>query len=178
MDSNQNILEYIDSQNLWSETKVYKRNEFIKTKGSIDTNSYFIVEGSVRIFIHHEEEEKIIRFGYKNSLVAALDSFLTNEPSPFIIQAIKKTTVKVLKKKTFDKLMNTIPEMRNEWHRRLEELALQQTEREIDILTNSPRERYLRVLKRSPQLFQEIPNKYIASYLRMSPETLSRMKKS
>ena len=101
MDSNQNILEYIDSQNLWSETKVYKRNEFIKTKGSIDTNSYFIVEGSVRIFIHHEEEEKIIRFGYKNSLVAALDSFLTNEPSPFIIQAIKKTTVKVLKKKTF-----------------------------------------------------------------------------
>ena len=52
-----------------------------------------------------------------------------------------------------------------------------QIEREIDILTNSPKERYLRVLKRSPQLFQEIPNKHIASYLRMSPETLSRMKK-
>jgi lipocalin len=54
----------------------------------------------------------------------------------------------------------------------------QQIEREKDILTASPRERYLRVLKRSPQLFQEIPDKYIANYLRMSPETLSRMKKS
>jgi hypothetical protein len=53
-----------------------------------------------------------------------------------------------------------------------------QFEREKDILTYSPLKRYQRVLKRSPQLFQEIPNKYIASYLRMSPETLSRLKKS
>ena len=51
-------------------------------------------------------------------------------------------------------------------------------ERERDILTSSPLERYNRVLKRSPLLFQEIPNKYIADYLRMTPETLSRIKKS
>jgi hypothetical protein len=56
--------------------------------------------------------------------------------------------------------------------------VLQQMERERDILTSSPLERYKRVLERSPQLFQEIPNKYIASYLRMTPETLSRIKKS
>ncbi len=56
-------------------------------------------------------------------------------------------------------------------------LTLQQLEREIDILTKSPKERYERVLRRSPQLFQEIPNKHIANYLRMSPETLSRLKK-
>jgi len=60
----------------------------------------------------------------------------------------------------------------------LEQLTLQQLEREKDILTSSPLERYKRVLKRSPQLFQEIPNKYIADYLRMTPETLSRIKKS
>ena len=64
------------------------------------------------------------------------------------------------------------------WTQILENLVIQQMEREIDILTNSPKERYLRVLKRSPQLFQEIPNKHIANYLRMSPETLSRLKKS
>ena len=60
----------------------------------------------------------------------------------------------------------------------LEELFAQQIEREIDILTHSPVERYKRVLERSPQLFQEIPAKYIASYLRMTPETLSRIQKS
>jgi hypothetical protein len=51
-------------------------------------------------------------------------------------------------------------------------------EREIDLLTVSSKERYLRVLNRSPKVFQEIPHGLIASYLRMSPETLSRLKKS
>lgn len=60
----------------------------------------------------------------------------------------------------------------------LEDLVLQQLEREKDILTSSPKARFERVLKRSPKLFQEIPNKHIANYLRMSPETLSRLKKS
>jgi CRP-like cAMP-binding protein len=64
------------------------------------------------------------------------------------------------------------------WHIMLGNLIFQQMERERDILTSSPLERYKRVLARSPQLFQEIPNKYIASYLRMTPETLSRIKKS
>jgi len=63
------------------------------------------------------------------------------------------------------------------WQRILEQLIYQQFEREIDLLTASPVERYKRVLARSPQLFQEIPGKYIASYLRMTPETLSRIKK-
>ncbi|MFT6167816.1 MAG: hypothetical protein ACJAV5_001078 [Vicingaceae bacterium] len=64
------------------------------------------------------------------------------------------------------------------WNSMLGDLIFQQMERERDILTASPLNRYKRVLARSPQLFQEIPNKYIASYLRMTPETLSRIKKS
>lgn len=66
----------------------------------------------------------------------------------------------------------------NLWNFILKDLIFQQMERERDLLTSSPFERYRRVLERSPQLFQEIPNRYIASYLRMTPETLSRMKKS
>ena len=50
-------------------------------------------------------------------------------------------------------------------------------ERETDLLIKSPQVRYEKVLKRSPQLFQEIPLTYIASYLRMTPETLSRLRK-
>jgi CRP-like cAMP-binding protein len=60
----------------------------------------------------------------------------------------------------------------------MEQLIYQQLEREKDLLTSSPTERYAKVKQRSPQLFQEIPHKYIASYLRMTPETLSRLKKS
>ena len=96
----------------------------------------------------------------------------------FYIQAIKKSTVKVISKETFMAFINSSPENLKIWLEILEDLVLQQIEREKDLLIQSPRERYERVLKRSPQLFQEIPNKHIANYLRMTPETLSRLKKS
>ncbi len=161
-----------------SEKKItIERNQYLKVSGSIDRNLYYIESGSVRIFVIDEDEEQIIRFGYKDNLIVALDSFLTGRPSELFIQAIKKTTIKIVTKHEFDKFIETDPHHKL-WASILENLVIQQFEREIDILTNSPKDRYERVLKRSPQLFQEIPNKYIANYLRMSAETLSRLKKS
>lgn len=154
-----------------------KRNEFLKVKGGVDTNIYFVKNGSLRIFVLDDSEEQIVRFGYQGNLVVALDSFLSNQPSDFYIQAIKKTVVKVITKKQLDQFLKAETNLLF-WKNILENLVLQQLEREIDILTNSPKERYQRVLKRSPQLFQEIPQRYIANYLRMSAETLSRLKKS
>lgn len=153
------------------------RNEFLKVKGSIDTNVYYVESGSLRIFILDDDAEQTIRFGYKENLIVSLDSFLTGRPSNFFIQAIKKTVVKVISKQQIDGFLKT-ESNRVLWTNILENLVIQQLEREIDILTNSPKERFQRVLKRSPQLFQEIPNRHIANYLRMSPETLSRLKKS
>lgn len=153
------------------------RSEFLKVKGSIDTNVYYVVSGSLRVFVLDDYEEQTIRFGYKENLIASLDSFLTGQPSELFIQAIKRTVLRVITKEQMDHFLKT-ESNRTLWTKILESLVIQQMEREIDILTNSPKERYQRVLKRSPQLFQEIPNRYIANYLRMSPETLSRLKKS
>lgn len=162
---------------LSQKTIVLERNEFLKFEGSIDTNVYYIESGSLRIFISDEVSEQNIRFGYKNDLIVSLDSFLTGKPSGFIIQAIKKSTLNIITKTQIEYfLINEKNKLL--WVKILENLLIQQIEREIDILTNSPKERYLRVLKRSPALFQEIPHKHIANYLRMSPETLSRLKKS
>jgi len=154
-----------------------ERNEYLKVKGSIDTNIYYVESGSLRVFVLDDGEEQTIRFGYKDNLLVSLDSFLTNKPSIFFIQAIKKTVVRVISKKQFDTFLQT-EENRTLWTSILENLVVQQLEREIDILTSSPKERYHRVLQRSPQLFQEIPHRHIANYLRMSAETLSRLKKS
>lgn len=153
------------------------RNEFLKVKGSIDTNLYFVESGSLRIFVIDNYEEQNIRFGYKDNLIVSLDSYLTGKPSDLFIQAIKKTKLKVVTKQQIDEFLK-IGNNSSWWATILENLVLQQMEREIDILTNSPKERYQRVLKRSPQLFQEIPHRHIANYLRMSAETLSRLKKS
>lgn len=153
------------------------RNEFLRKSGTPDTNAYYVESGSLRLFVMDGQEERVVRFGYKGSMIASLDSYLTGRPSCFYIQAIKKSTVRVISKVRIDTFLQ---EAHNHllWKNILENLVVQQIDREIDVLTSSPRERYQRVLERSPQLFQEIPLRHIANYLRMSPETLSRLKKS
>ncbi|OFZ22853.1 MAG: Crp/Fnr family transcriptional regulator [Bacteroidetes bacterium RIFCSPHIGHO2_02_FULL_44_7] len=162
---------------LSEKTLTIDRNQFLKVKGSIDTNVYYVESGSLRAFVLDDFEEQTIRFGYKENILVALDSFLTGKASDLYIQAIKKTVVKVITKQQIDDFLQSETN-RILWTSILENLVLQQMEREIDILTTSPKERYRRVLARSPQLFQEVPNRHIANYLRMSPETLSRLKKS
>lgn len=160
------------------EHKDFRRNEFLKISGSTDTQIYFIEKGSVRIFMTDDNEERIIRFGYTGNIIVSLDSFLSGKPSELYIQAIKKTAVKIASKRDFYDFIQSDRKHMEFWMNVLEDLVLQQLEREKDLLINAPKERFERVLKRSPKLFQEVPNKYIANYLRMSPETLSRLKKS
>lgn len=177
-DSFETLVEKLNENNLWTGSLSLKRNEYLSVKGSKENNLYFVEEGSLRIFMIDELEEHTIRFGYKNSIITALDSFINEKPSNFYIQAIRKSELKYIDKKSYMEFLNNDIENIRLWHSILEGMILQLMEREVDILTSSPQERYRRVFERSPQLFQEIPNKYIAAYLRMTPETLSRIKKS
>ena len=165
-------------QNLPGKTVEVKRNEYLKVKGSVDTNIYFVVNGSMKVFILDDIEERIVRFGYTDNIIVSLDSFLSEKPSEFYIQAIRKTIVKIIPKEVFREYIYESEENKELLIRMLEDLVLRQIEREKDLLISSPKERYNRVLQRSPGLFQEVPNRHIANYLRMSPETLSRLKKS
>lgn len=178
MENTEFLLNKIQSDDLWTDELELKRNELLVSAGKIDSNLYFIVNGSLRLYVAEEAEEHTIRFGYKSNFITALDSFITDLPTNLNIAALKKTTVKVISKHAFFQLINSSEQLTKIWTSILQHLLLQQLEREQDILTTSPLTRYTRVLKRSPQLFQEIPNKYIADYLRMTPETLSRIKNS
>lgn len=162
----------------WEDEIELKRGQFLVNKEEVNTYLFLVIDGSLRVFIEDEVEEHTIRFGYKNSIITALDSFLTDQPTSFYIQAIKKCKLKVISKKNFTELMNSKKEFKDTWEQLLQSFVYQQIEREIDLITYSPQKRFERVMKRSPQVFQEIPQKYIASYLRMTPETLSRILKN
>lgn len=162
---------------LAKKTITLERSEFLKINGTIDTNVYYVESGSLRVFILDNCSERIIRFAYRENLLVSLDSFFSGKPSNLLIQAIKQSVVKVVARHQINQFLE-LEENRDLWLKILENLTVEQLEREIDLLTNSPKERYQRVLKRSPQLFQEVPGKHIANYLRMSPETLSRLKRS
>jgi CRP-like cAMP-binding protein len=154
-----------------------KRNDFLISEGAIENYIYIVKSGALRVFLQTELEEQTIRFGYKNSLINSLTSFLKSTPSEFYIQAIRQTKVIAIPKSEFYEFVHAKLENLKVYNSILENMITQQIEREIDILTYSPLERLKRVQARSPQLFQEIPSKYIAAYLRMSPETLSRIRK-
>lgn len=159
-------------------SREFKKGEFLIREGEIERNLFRIEKGAVRIFYLSEFEEKTIRLGYDGTVMNSLSSYLTGQPSEFFIQALRKTTVKVIQKETVDQMIQASQEILRSYCQFLELLLSQQLDREIDLLIASPAKRLERVLKRSPYLFQHIPLKYIASYLRMEPETLSRIRNS
>jgi CRP-like cAMP-binding protein len=155
---------------------VLERNECLYYHNVVDTNIYYVESGSLKMFVIDNDSEQIIRFGYQHNLLVFLDSFISGNPSVFHMQALKKTKLKIISKAQLNHFLKISADHELLWTKILEDLVLQQMDREIDLLTSSPLERYIRVIQRSPKLFQEIPHRHIANYLRMTPETLSRIK--
>ncbi|WP_333780757.1 Crp/Fnr family transcriptional regulator [Tenacibaculum pacificus] len=147
------LLENLEDE--WGKEITLKRNDFLINKGDLNTNLYLVKEGSLRVFID-DDEEHTIRFGYKDSIITAFDCFLTEKPTSFYIQALKKCSLKVISKINFIHFINSEKEYQDVWNIFLNDFMYQQIEREIDLITYSPQKRFERVFKRSPQVFQEI----------------------
>lgn len=172
------LFTFLNEQDLWYKTLELKRGDLLHEAGDLDTNIYYVVSGTIRSYVLvNDGEEQIIRFGYQGDFVAAMDSFIGGGPTILYADALRKTTIRVIRKTEYMAALSDNPEINRLWQKIMSWMITGQLEREIDLLTNSPEERYQRVLQRSPRLFQEIPAKYIANYLRMTPETLSRIKK-
>lgn len=154
-----------------------KRGDYLIRPGMVEKHIYFVKSGALRAILMDEEEEFTIRFGYSNSIIAGIPSYFTGEPTELYIQAIRKSVVLRASKQEFEDYLNQDVERLKVYQRLLKELVASFYEREVDLLTKNPMERLKRLFTRSPQVFQEIPQKYIASYLRMTPETLSRLMK-
>ncbi len=175
MNSIQSLKQQLSEANIWKDHLTFNRWEYIKKENSKDTNLYFIEEGCVRVYFLEDAHEHSLYFGSKGSLISALDSFLSEKSSSMIIQCIQKTTIRVISKERFNSFIQEHESAFDLWQKALSELTQLQLEREKDLLIQSPTLRYERILSRQPELFQNVPHKYIASYLRMTPETLSRI---
>ncbi|MCO6478874.1 MAG: Crp/Fnr family transcriptional regulator [Phaeodactylibacter sp.] len=158
----------------WQKPRSLRRGDFLTRKGQVEQHLYYIQEGTLIIFYDIEENEQVVGFGYTDTMILSVPSFIRNRPSDYYLQALGPTELLGITRTDFYRLLEHYPRLESAWRRMVEEALLGRIEREIDLLTVSPRERIQRLLNRSPHIFQLIPNKYIASYLRMTPETLSR----
>ena len=179
MDVLQQLLNAMQNAGLeWSAPMELRRGDLLFQAGRADMPVYFLEQGIIRIIYQNGDDLNTIRFAYKGSLFAAMDALITGQPTIYSAEAIKQTVVKSITRADFLNFINSDAKHLALWNTILGYVIFGQLARETDLLTTSPRERYERGLKRSPQLFQEVPHKYIASYLRMTPETLSRLQKS
>ncbi|OBX24104.1 MULTISPECIES: Crp/Fnr family transcriptional regulator [Bizionia] len=155
-----------------------KKNIFLKLH-DIEDHISFIESGVVRLFIPKENPEKEITFGFSftDQFVSAYDSFLTQSPSAYELQALTDTTLlsmsyadlqDVYKNTQIGNLIGRLT---------AERLFLIKSRREQHLLNLTAEERYLKLFKERPELLKEVPLKYISSYIGVTPQALSRIRK-
>ncbi|RYD52982.1 MAG: Crp/Fnr family transcriptional regulator [Sphingobacteriales bacterium] len=151
--------------------------QILTRTGETETKLYWIQDGAVQAIYETGGAPQVIRLAYRGSIINALPSFLSGTPSGFALQTLRKTQLHAISGSALKERFLNTPERLDAYRALLEQTIVQQNERELDLLQPDPLVRYQRVYNRSPQLFEEIPLRYIASYLRMTPETLSRIRK-
>jgi CRP-like cAMP-binding protein len=164
--------------NHWKKKKRLEKGGLLTREGEVEQHLYYIHSGNLMIYYEQEEVEQVVGFGYEDTLICSFPSFIRNQPSGYYIRAMSDCTLSGINRTAFYQMLESSSELESVWRKMIEEALLGRIEREIDLLTISPAERLQRLLDRSSHLFQRVPHKYIASYLRMAPETLSRKLKS
>ena len=158
---------------------VIKKKAVFLQINEIENHISFIESGVVRLFIPKENPNKEITFGFsfKDQFVSAYDSFLTQTPSAYQLQALTETT---LLRMTYSDLQEVYKNTQiGNLVGRLtaERLFLLKSSREQNLLNLTAEERYLKLFKERPELLKIIPLKYISSYIGVTAQALSRIRK-
>jgi CRP-like cAMP-binding protein len=155
-----------------------QRRQFILHEGDISKYNSFVVEGCFRMYMVDEKgKEHNLQFAVENWWIGDIGSFQSEEPSRLYIEALENSIVLQIKKEDQLKLFVDHPKF-NRIFRVFTENALVSAQRRIlQNISSSAEERYLDFLKRYPDFFNRISNVQIASYLGVTPEFLSTIRK-
>ncbi|GGW63831.1 CRP-like cAMP-binding protein [Winogradskyella epiphytica] len=157
---------------------IKKKTTFLKLN-EIENHISFIESGVVRLFIPKDNPEKEITFGFsfKDQFVSAYDSFLTQKPSAYELQTLTDTVLLSISYDDLQDVYNTTKIGNLIGRLTAERLFLLKSSREQNLLNLSAEERYLKLFKERPELLKVIPLKYISSYIGVTPQALSRIRK-
>ena len=155
-----------------------RRRQFILQEGDISKHNTFVVEGCFRMFFVDEKgKEHNLQFAVENWWIGDIGSFHSGEPSKLYIEALENSVILQIKKEDQLKLFVDYPKF-NRIFRVLTENALVGAQRRIlQNISSTAEERYLDFSKRYPNFFNRISNVQIASYLGVTPEFLSTIRK-
>ncbi len=173
------ILKLKDSdsqfQDLLIEKEVASKTILLR-EGEISDRIFFIKEGCLRQWFNKDGKDITFQFFFENQAVASIDSFINNEPSLFTIESIEPSTIISISKNNFEKLNSSYPEIKEQFHNYLFQRFSNYSQLFLSRIKDTPQERYDDLIKNHPEIIKRVPQHYIASYLGITPISLSRIR--
>ena len=155
----------------------YPQKSLLVEAGSTAKYFYFVISGvQAGYMINNKGEKVVFGFSYEGSVSGIYDSFVTQTPSFYFMEALTVSEVIAITKEKYDELFERFPEFYRWRALFMEEILFGRGKREVEMLTLSAKERYDAFINRCPFELLQIPQKYVASYLNMKPETFSRLR--
>jgi CRP/FNR family transcriptional regulator, anaerobic regulatory protein len=159
------------------ELKQLKKKEMLLQQGQVCNNISFINSGCVRLFYEVEGVENTVQFFFPERWHTDYDSFLTGQPTIENLQALENCEVIQFKKTDLYQLYTTHPVFERVGRILAENAFLSLSKLNKMLINEEPQQRYLSLLSQRPEVVKNIPQHYIASYLGIKPESLSRIRK-
>lgn len=154
----------------------FAKGERILNEGDTCEHIYWIVKGLARQYYFKNDKELTEYMATENTIMMSIESLFKEKPSMQIIQALEPTIIYALPKKDLEAVAMRSVNIQILYRKILEE-SLIISQQHADMLRfESAQDRYQKLVKNSPQLVLRAPLVYIASYLQMTPETLSRVR--
>lgn len=158
------------------EVRTFDRKVRITDIGEVEVYLNFVVKGLIRKYFLLGKEQVIKHIASEGNMLASSVSFFSGQPSQYIVETIEPSTVVSISHTKIEKLF----ESDNKWERigrlMMTDFLVEKEYWLLDMIRYSPRERLLRFVKEYPDLMLRVPQKYLASYLDIKPETFSRLK--
>ena len=158
------------------EEKTLKKKEFLLQDKKVCNFIAFIAEGAIRHFHLKDGVEKTCDISFENSWVTDFQSFSYDEVGKMNLQAMEKTTVFLIRKQNLFILYEECKKYETFSRLMAEQVAQRATEIAMSLSSDKPEERFQNLIQKQPDLFQRVPQKYIANFLGVSPESLSRIR--
>ncbi|MBI1306356.1 MAG: cyclic nucleotide-binding domain-containing protein [Bacteroidetes bacterium] len=156
--------------------KEYKRNQIILEEGAVEKCLRFIDSGICRQYIFKNGDAYTVNLCLQHNFSSSYGSFTQQSPSRMGISAITDVVAWEISHQDLSELYNMSKEGERMGRLAAEELFAEAEDKVLDLLGKTALERYQELLDNDPKLLTKIPQKYIAEYLGMSPESLSRLK--
>ena len=154
----------------------FEKKQVITNIGEVEQYFNFIVKGLVRKYIINGKKEITLQLSHEKHFILSEVSYYFQQPSDAIIETIEPTVVLSMHHQFLDMIFNNYPHFEKAGRLIVTELYVRKERHYYAQLRYTTRERFLNFMETSPGMLQRVPQKYLASYLNIKPETFSRLK--